>query len=168
MSERQAKLKRKNEIIETPKKKRNPMDIVFNIIIVVLIVAVLGVGSWAVYSKYSQMPKDTTSEGTEQAVPTLAEYAETLGLSVEEFVADYGLTGDEGITAETDMNEVINHLTVANYAKLSQTDAKTILDSFGADNGYTEETLMSDIFADLAAESEAQEASDAATEEAAE
>lgn len=165
MSERQTKLKRKNEIIETPKKKRNPIDVVFNIIIVVLIVAVLGVGSWAVYSKYSQMPKDTISETTDQMVPTLEQYAATLGLSVEEFIADYGLVGVEGITAETDMNEVMNHLTVANYARIAQTDAKTVLESLGADKGYTEETLMSDIYADLAAEAETQETSDDVTEE---
>lgn len=166
MSERQAKLKRKNEIIETPKKKRNPMDIVFNIIIVLLIIAVLGVGSWAIYSKYSQMPKDTITETTEQAVPTLAQYATSLGLSVEEFIADFGLTGVEGITAETDMNEAMKHMTVANYAKISQTDAKTILDTLGSDKGYTEETLMSEIYADL--EAQAQETSDAAAEESAE
>lgn len=151
MSERQAKLKRKNEIIETPKKKRNPMDIVFNIIIVVLIVAVLGVGSWAVYSKYSQMPKDTTSGTTEQIVPTLAEYASTAGISVEEFLAEYGLVEVEGITEETDMNEIINYMTVANYAKLSETDAATMLESLGTDNEYTEDTLMGVIFDDLAA-----------------
>ena len=44
MSERQAKTKRKNEIKETPVKKKNTLDIISNIIIVVLILAVLGIG----------------------------------------------------------------------------------------------------------------------------
>ncbi len=85
MSERQAKTKRKNEIKQTPVKKKSALDIISNIIIVVLILTVLGIGGWAVYSKFSQMPKEGTTEDI--TTPTISEATEEEGISAEEFLA---------------------------------------------------------------------------------
>lgn len=149
MSERQAKLKRKNEIKETPKKKKSAMDIIFNIIIVVLILAVLGIGSWAVYSKYSQMPAGDTTENAQ--TPTVAEYAQTEGIAVDEFLAQYGLGEVSEITADSQITDIIPHMTLANYAAFSGTDVAEMKESMGLGEEYADDTLMSVIIDEITA-----------------
>ena len=174
MSERQAKLRRKNEVKETPKKKKSAVDVIFNIIIVILVLAVLGIGGYAVYNKYKQAPQqdstatDTTQMTDEQQVaPTIAEYAQTeKGMDAETFMAEFGLVGIEGVTAESLMTDAMNYLTLANFAKLSDMDVATVKEQYGLSDEYSEDTLMGDIFAEqmAAAETEAE----TATEETAE
>ena len=146
MSERQAKIKRKNEIKETPKRKKSALDIVFNIIIVVLILAVLGIGGWAVYNKYSQMPDRDASETT---MMTLGEYAQAEGISVEEFLIKYGVANNAELNAESTIYDIVPQLTLANYAKLSGTDVATMKEDMGLGNEYTDDTLMSVIFENM-------------------
>ena len=156
MSERQAKLKRKNEIKETPKKKKSAIDIIINIIIVVLVLGILAVGGWAIYNKYQQMPQQDTSvsdtaQDAQTTAPTIAEYAQTEEKSVEEFLAEYGLSDAEGISGETLITDIIDKLTLANYAKLSGTDVASLKESLGLSGEYTDDTLMSVIFEEQAA-----------------
>ncbi len=156
MSERQAKTKRKNEIKQTPKKKKNALDIISNIIIVVLILTVLGIGGWAVYSKFSQMPKEGTTEDI--TTPTISESAEEEGLSVEEFLAKYGVSDSEGLTPDTEITEMMPLMTLENYAKFSGVEIETIKQGMGLSEEYTNDTLMSEILADMtAAEQESDE-----------
>ena len=149
MSERQAKTKRKNEIKQTPAKKKNALDIISNIIIVVLVLTVLGIGGWAVYSKFSQMPKEGTTEDI--TTPTISETAEEEGISVEEFLAKYGLSETEGLTPDTEITEMMTHMTLENYAKFSGADVETIVQSMGLAKEYANDTLMSEILADMTA-----------------
>ncbi len=149
MSERQAKTKRKDEIKQAPKKKMSALDIISNIIIVILILTVLGIGGWAVYSKFSQMPKEDTTENI--ATPTISQTAEEEGISVEEFLAKYGLTETEGLTGETEITEMMPLMTLENYAKFSGADVETIKQGMGLSEEYSNDTLMSEILADMTA-----------------
>lgn len=148
MSERQAKLKRKNEVVNTPaKKKKGALDIISNIIIVVLILAVLGIGSWAVYSKFSQMAANNNV-----VAPTISEYANSEGLSVEEFMAKYGLGAETGLTGESLISDAMEYMTLANYAALVGTDVAQIKESMGLGDEYTDDTPMSVIYDNVAAQ----------------
>ncbi len=141
MSERQAKIKRKNVVSETPKKKKSAVDIVSNIIIVLLILAVLGIGGWAVYSKYNQMPVEQ-----DISTMTLAEYAYPMGLEVDEFLAQYDLKLEKTITEESLISDIIPLMTLANYAKFTQTDVLEIKETLGLGADFPEERTMGEIF----------------------
>lgn len=164
MSERQAKLKRKNEVVDAPvKKKKSALDIVSNIIIVVLILAVLGIGGWAVYSKFSQMP---SSE--EVATPTISEYAQSEGISVEEFLAKYGLSEVPEITGDSLISDAMSYMTLGNYAALVGTDVAEIKASMGLSEEYADDTPMSVIYEEMAAAAAEVESTENVEEEATE
>ena len=132
------------------------MKIIINIIIVVLVLGILAVGGWAIYNKYQQMPQQDTSvsdtaQDAQTTAPTIAEYAQTEEKSVEEFLAEYGLSDAEGISGETLITDIIDKLTLANYAKLSGTDVASLKESLGLSGEYTDDTLMSVIFEEQAA-----------------
>lgn len=150
MSERQAKTKRKNEIKKTPVKKKSALDIISNIIIVILILTVLGIGGWAVYSKFSQMPKE---EGTTENItnPTISETAAEEGISIEEFLAKYGLSDAEGLTDDTEITEIMPLMTFENYAAFVDSDVETLKQGMGLTKDYSNDTLMSEIIADMTA-----------------
>lgn len=146
MSERQAKLKRKNEVVDAPVKKKSALDIVSNIVIVVLILAVLGIGGWAVYSKYSQMPSSN-----EAITPTISEYAETQGITAEEFIEAYGLNGVAEITSDSLVTDAMLYMTLGNYATFAGADVEEVREGMGIGDQYTDDTLMSVILEDLEA-----------------
>ena len=149
MSERQAKLKRKNEIIkETPKKKKSKLDIFSNIIIVILILAILGIGGWAVYSKFSQQAGQNISE--EITPPTITEQAQSEGISVEEFLSKYEIPTDSALTGDSLLTEAIPYMTLKNYAAFSGTDIQTAKESIGITKDYADDTLISDILEEMA------------------
>ncbi len=147
MSERQAKSKRKSEIKETPKKKKNTLDVISNMIIVILILAVLGIGGWAVYSKLSQQPSTESSESL--TAPTIAELAQEESVSVEEFLAKYEIADVESLTGESYITDALPYMTLANYAAFSGTDVATIKESMGLEKDYADDTLMSVILEEM-------------------
>ena len=153
MSERQAKLKRKNEVVNTPAKKKSALDIVSNIIIVVLILAVLGIGCWAVYSKFSQMPSNE-----EAVTPTISEYAQTEGITVEEFLIKYGLSEVPELTGDSLISDAMSYMTLGNYAALVGTDVSEIKASMGLAEDYADDTPMSVIYEEMAAAADTAEA----------
>ena len=153
MSERQAKLKRKNEVVNAPaKKKKSALDIASNIIIVVLILAVLGIGGWAVYSKFSQMPSNQ-----DVVAPTISEYAQSEGITVEEFLTKYGLSEVPEITGDSLISDAMSYMTLGNYAALVGTDVAEIKEGMGLGEEYTDDTPMSVIYEEMAAASETAE-----------
>lgn len=167
MSERQAKLKRKNESGEvTAKRKKTKGEIITNVIIVAAVIAVLGLGSWAVASKYivkdnsnQQDTQVTDDNASQQTIPTVGEYAENLGMSTEDFMKEYGVEGNDAVTADTDMETASQQMTLANYAKMSGTDAAGLRESFGLDDTVSDDTLMSEVN-QIMAEKEASEESE--------
>lgn len=155
MSERQAKLKRKNEVVNAPEKKKSALDIVSNIIIVVLILAVLGIGGWAVYSKYGQKPSNQVTDP-----PTITEYAQTEGMSVEDFLAKYGLSEVTEINGDTSIAEAMSYMSLSNYATFVGTDVSVIKESLKLGEEITDETPMAVVFETMTAASQDAEPTD--------
>lgn len=157
MSERQAKMKRKNEgVEERVVKKKSKAEIITNIIICVAIVAVLGLGVWAVASKYQSdaqqaqaevNTEDLSDDSAQQSIPTIEEYAQSVGMTGEEFIKEYGLDSNEEVTPDMDISEATGYMTLGNYAKMAGAEVSEIKESMGIDASFTEDSLMSEIFA---------------------
>ena len=95
------------------------------------------------------MPKEDTTESI--ATPTISQTAEEEGICVEEFLAKYGLSETEGLTGETEITEMMPLMTLENYAKFSGADVETIKQGMGLSEEYANDTLMSEVLADMTA-----------------
>ena len=111
------------------KKKATPADKAVNAIIVLIILVFVAVGVYATYGKISEgvTNKEIESGKAEATVEYLANQA---GQSVEDYLAQYGLTLGDTIKAKTTESEMLDNMTIENYAKYNGQEA----DSFSARN----------------------------------
>jgi hypothetical protein len=126
MSQKKAREARKEQAAQpkqqSKKKHRTRQDIILNIIIAAVILAVAGAGAYAVGSqiaKNRQEAAQTQQQGTdgEQQQQTIKTAAESQGISVADYLNEYGLAAD---TPETmPLGEAYNKMTVENVAKAS-------------------------------------------------
>ena len=160
MSERKAKSKKTEEILVNTKKKKTKFEIISNISLNVALVAILGVGVWAVTSHYQA---NKAVEGTpvvenadngqqanptdaEQEIPTLAKYCEQEGTTPEAFAKEYGLELGKDVTVDTLMSDAVNKLTLANYAKMAKMDVATIRQQLNVPADIKDTDIMMDVF----------------------
>ena len=111
MSERQAKKLRKQEpeVVKAPvKKAKSPWW--FTLIIVLVVAAVVGVGGYAVWQQYAETHPSTDPE-------TVEDRAKTEGISVDEFLAKYGIDGIEEVDGDTVLTNAQGYMTIAKYAE---------------------------------------------------
>lgn len=157
MSERQARIRRKSEAEEVKTvKKKSKAEIITNVVICVAVVAVLGLGGWAVASKYQNNAaqtqaeadsQDISADAAQQSVPTIEEYAQSLGMTGEEFIKEYGLDSNEEVTPYMEMTLATEYMTLANYAKMIGSETAEVRESMGIDDTFADDTLMGEIFA---------------------
>ena len=125
MSERQARIKRKNEPQNEEVKKRSKGSVWMNVVITVIILAFLGLAGYALKDNIKAMlPEKPEKE------PTVADLAKNRDISVEEFLSEYGLEGEE-LTADSTETDVMSKLTVENYAKYTEQTVEELLSSYG-------------------------------------
>ena len=158
MSERQAKLKRQNAVEEVKENKKSKKDIMMNIVIAVIVVVVFSLGVVAILGnqnkKEEQLPvtTETTGDGN---VETLRDYAESIGMTAEDFIKEYGLEGNPGITPDTDLYNTFGNMTVENFAKAHSRPLESILAELKNDYpNATKDTIMFDTYATEGATSE--------------
>lgn len=111
MSEKQAKKLRKQEpeVVAAPKKKaKSPWW--FTLIIVVVVAAVVGVGGYAVWQQYVETHPSTDPE-------TVEDRAKTEGITVDEFLAKYGIDGIEEVDGDTVLTDAQGYMTITKYAE---------------------------------------------------
>ena len=171
MSERQAKLRKaeaNNQ--EKEKVKKTKFEVITNVVLVVALAAIVGLGGWALVSHYSankvteevQTTDTQAPEGQENAanaqqeVPTLAQYCEQNGTTPEEFAKEYGLELGNDLTADTLMSDAVNKLTLANYAKMAGMDIKTIREQLQVPEDVKDTDIMMDIFTKISEQQQAQ------------
>lgn len=116
------------------KKKSSPAEKLINAGLVIIVVAILVLAGFAVGPKMydgimAMLPQPDTS--------VVSGMADSLGLSVDEFKAEYGLP--DNATADTLMSDVVAELTLSNYAKLSGTDYETLVSDMGVSEKVTED-----------------------------
>ena len=145
MSESRAKKERKTQVQEkVVVKKKDPSSIIINIIIVLVVIAVAGCGVWAAYDKISaNIAANTEAGDTQNTTPqTVAIMAQEEGLSVEELLAKCGLE-DSGITGESLSTELLEIMTIENFAKFEDTDVEEFKKQFGIE-ALANDTLWSE------------------------
>lgn len=110
-------------------KKSTPADKMFLAVIVLIIAAVLGLGTYAVYGKISKNleTKAIEEDGAEKTVSYMADQA---GMTIDEFLDEYGLT-DAGFDGKTTESDMVSKMTLENLAKYEGTE----LDTFIEENG---------------------------------
>lgn len=114
----------------TPKRKASPADRVLNIIIAVVVLVFVGLAAWAISPKISEKIEAYKAEQQAALPDTIEKRANEKGITVEQFIADYGITG-ENITGETMMSDVVESMTVENYAKLEGTTVEEYITANG-------------------------------------
>lgn len=112
------------------KPKRSKGDTIVNIVITVVIIAVLALAIYAIADKFKP------------DIYTLSEAAAEQGMTVEDFSAEYGI---ENSDADADMNEIVNNMSLENYAKLSGTTYDELVAQGGLPEGVTPETTVSQV-----------------------
>lgn len=110
-------------------KKSTPADKMFLAVIVLIIAAVLGLGTYAVYGKISKNleTKAIEEDGAEKTVSYMADQA---GMTIDEFLDEYGLT-DAGFDGKTTESDMVSKMKLENLAKYEGTE----LDAFIEENG---------------------------------
>ncbi len=126
------------------KRRTTSADKAVNVVIALIIIAFVVLGVLAIRDKISIAPKneadDTTSTDTTQTVQQLAD---TAGMSVEDYLAQYGLTLSDELTAESSENDMINDMTIENYAKYGDMETEDLLQ--GLSENVTKDTVMKDL-----------------------
>lgn len=112
------------------KPRRSKADTIVNIIITVVVVAVLALAIYAIADKFKP------------DIYTLSDAATEQGMTVEEFSAEYGI---EGADADADMNDIVNNMTVENFAKLSGTTFDEMVAQGGLPEGVTAEMTVAQV-----------------------
>ena len=130
MSERKAKKIRKEQVAEPVAKKKEKKNILFNVVSVVLVLAFLGLGAFAVVSDMD-FGKDTeTSTDANAEITTLGDYAGSIGISYEQMAEQYGFSPD---TFNKDMlvNDAVNLFTIEHIAKMNNQDVNEFKETLG-------------------------------------
>lgn len=123
-------------------KSRNSADKTINFVIILIIVAILAAGSWAVYGKISSNLLDKAiADGT--APQTVETYARQADLSVEDYLASYEIT-DPSVNGKTSMTDLLEVITVKSYALLSGSD----FDTFVAENNLTDKVTADTLWSE--------------------
>lgn len=124
-------------------KRKTSGDVAMNVIIAVVIIAVLGLGVWAVAPKISEGVKNrassSQSDNTQQSSATLGDMAAAEGISFDEYIEKYGLK-DAGLTAEDDYQSALYEMTVENFAKATGTTAEEIMSEYKLPASVTADT----------------------------
>ena len=142
----------------TPKKTATPFEKMLTAIIVVVILAILALAVVATYSRISdniaqQRLEDEAAAISRGEKPANIRYmASSAGMTAEEYVAQYGLELTDGLTEESEINDMLNRMTLENYVKYNDegaeepTDLDALLTQWNAEGlGITKDTLWSEV-----------------------
>lgn len=105
-------------------KSRGSADVTMNTIIAVVLIAVVGLAGYAVYDKMSAKINNKAIESGEKEA-TVEYLANQAGQSVDDYLAQYGLSG---ISKKATQEEMTDQMTVDNYVSFAGTtidDLKT-------------------------------------------
>lgn len=122
MSERSAKKNKNEKVSPALKPKKSTAEKVIIAVFVVIFLAVIGLGGWAVSDKIiKDKAAETPVTEEQQQTVTVGQIALEEGLSVEEFLKKVGLEGS-GLTEESTSEELFEVMTVAGFAAFEETE----------------------------------------------
>ena len=124
------------------KKNNGTSNKVFNLIMAVVMIGVIGLSAYAVYTTVSEriMEEKIASGEIEK---TLGRMAEDAQLSIDEFLEKYGIA-DAGLTKDSKESEVIKKMKLSAYAEYANTSVDGILAETFLEGKATGDTLYED------------------------
>ena len=124
------------------KRPKSGADKMFDLIMVLVILIVTGLGAYTVYGKISSnVEKKAIESGTAEQNVKYA--ADQKGMTVDEFLAEYGLA-DSDVKAKTSVSDMLNKMTVENYAKYNDKELDAFLDENGLKDKVDKDTKWED------------------------
>lgn len=126
MSESRAKKERKASAPDVQPVKKDKANIWFTLITVVVALAIVVAGGFAIYGKIQ-------AEKPVEEVQTVADIALEEGLSAEEFLAKIGMDGGD-FTGESSADDLLAAMTLENFAKFEDTDVEDFKKKYGIEN----------------------------------
>ncbi len=113
-----------------------------NIIITIVMIVVIGISVYAIYSTVSTRVISSQIESG-QRESTLEYMAKTEGVSIDEFIEKYGLK-DAGLSKNSPQTDVIGKMTLANYTAFAGTTVEELLKQYYLEDKADGNTLYSD------------------------
>lgn len=128
----------------TEKKKLSNADKAVNAAIALLVAGFLAVGIYATYGKISEGITNKQIENGEKEA-TVSYLANQSGMNSESYLAQYGLTLSDTINEDTTESDMLNNMTIENYAIYNGQDAETLMQ--GLSENVTKDTVWKDFMA---------------------
>lgn len=125
------------------RRQASPADRMFNFFIFIIIAVVLGLGIYAVYSKVHVNLENRAIESG-QAEQNVKYAADQAGMTVEEYLDQYGLKDSPDVNEKTVLSEMVKHMTVENYAKYSGQEFDAFLEEYGLTDKVSADTMWPD------------------------
>lgn len=119
-----------------------------NIVMIIIIALVLGLGVFAVWDRVSTgIRQNQINNGGEY---TVAEVADQNGMEVSDFLEYYGITDADGINEKSSISEMTDKLTLEKYVELNfgsftEDDFNTFKAEQGLGDDVTKDTKDSDV-----------------------
>ena len=142
----------------TPKKTMTQFEKTLTTVIALVIAAILALAVFATYGRISENVKqaaidaETTAIQTGEKAATIRYMASTVGMTAEEYAAQYGVELKDGLSETSEISDMLDHMTLENYYKFNDegaeepTDIDELLTKWGAEElGITRETLWSEV-----------------------
>lgn len=92
-------------------KSRSSTDVAINVVIAIVLVAVIGLAGYAIYDKMSVKIQQKAIESGQQEA-TVGYLADSQGMTVEDYLMMYGLSG---LSKNTTEEEMTDQMTIDNY-----------------------------------------------------
>lgn len=132
--------------------KGDTINMMLNVIIVIVILAVLGLAVWAVAPKVMQnwqeraqtQQEDASQDSaqTQQQTVTVAQKAESEGITVDEYKAKYGL--GETVTGDTSFDEALYSMNLANFAAAQGLTVENVREQYSLPDSVADDTAWSE------------------------
>lgn len=96
------------------RKYSNSSDRMLMTVMVIIVIAVLALGIFAVSGKVSKNVKSNRVNSADRRVGDMADQS---GMELNDYLEEYGLTADSGITAKSTPQEMAEKLNLENYSQ---------------------------------------------------
>ncbi len=113
-----------------------------NAIITIVMVVVIGISVYAIYSTVSTKVISSQIESGQKEA-TLSYMARAAGISVDEFIEKYGLK-DSGLSKNSSQTDVISKMTLTNYATFTGSTVEEILKQYYLEGKADGNTIYAD------------------------
>ena len=123
------------------KQSKGSADITVNVIIAVVLIAVIGLAGYAIYDKMSAKINNRAIENGEKEA-TVEYLAEKQNMTVEDYLAQYGLSG---ISGKATQEEMTDKMTVDNYVSFAGTSIEDLKTQYNLAEAPSGDAVWGDV-----------------------